>query len=104
MSLDGLFRVYLSRLKDAHDGEVYAVQWSYSSKMLATGGADRKVKIWDFNGEFASLRCTLSGSNMAITSICMDTEDEAVLAANNDMSARVWTIHDQRLRVCLYFA
>ncbi|XP_022648202.1 autophagy-related protein 16-1-like isoform X2 [Varroa destructor] len=83
---------------DAHDGEVYAVQWSYSSKMLATGGADRKVKIWDFNGEFASLRCTLSGSNMAITSICMDTEDEAVLAANNDMSARVWTIHDQRLR------
>ncbi|OQR79631.1 autophagy-related protein 16-1-like [Tropilaelaps mercedesae] len=83
---------------DAHDGEVHAVQWSSSSKMLATGGADRKVKVWNFNGLTVALRCTLSGSNMAITSICIDTDDNVVLAANNDMSARVWTISDQRLR------
>ncbi|XP_003737760.1 autophagy-related protein 16-1 [Galendromus occidentalis] len=83
---------------DAHDGEVQAVQWSSSSKVLATGGADRKVKIWDYNQFSVSLRCQLSGSNMGITSIAIDSDDHLLLAASNDMSARVWTISDQRLR------
>lgn len=32
---------------DAHDGEVNAVKWSPLDKLVATGGADRKVKLWD---------------------------------------------------------
>lgn len=32
---------------DAHDGEVNAVKWSPLEKLVATGGADRKVKLWD---------------------------------------------------------
>lgn len=32
---------------DAHDGEVNAVKWSPLDRMIATGGADRKVKLWD---------------------------------------------------------
>ncbi|KMQ89909.1 autophagy-related protein 16-1, partial [Lasius niger] len=33
--------------KSAHEGEVYAVKWSPSDRILATGGADRKVKLWN---------------------------------------------------------
>lgn len=32
---------------DAHDGEVNAVKWSPLERVVATGGADRKVKLWD---------------------------------------------------------
>lgn len=32
---------------DAHDGEVNAVRWNPVEQVVATGGADRKVKLWD---------------------------------------------------------
>lgn len=32
---------------DAHDGEVNAVRWNPMEQTVATGGADRKVKLWD---------------------------------------------------------
>ena len=32
---------------DAHDGEVNAVRWSPIERIIATGGTDRKVKLWD---------------------------------------------------------
>lgn len=34
-------------IQDAHDGEVNAVQWSPVDRLLATGGADRKVQLWN---------------------------------------------------------
>ncbi|GFR67307.1 autophagy-related protein 16-1 [Elysia marginata] len=34
---------------DAHDGEVYSVQWNSSGRFFATGGADRKIKLWDYH-------------------------------------------------------
>lgn len=41
---------------DAHDGEVNAVRWSPVERVVATGGADRKVKLWDVGkGEFVTL-------------------------------------------------
>jgi autophagy-related protein 16 len=41
---------------DAHDGEVNAVKWSSLDRIIATGGADRKVKLWDVGkGRFEDL-------------------------------------------------
>lgn len=38
---------------DCHDGEVNAVRWNPIEQIVATGGADRKVKLWDVSkGEF----------------------------------------------------
>lgn len=42
--------VWLLVLQDAHDGEVNAVQFSPGSRLLATGGMDRKVKLWEVSG------------------------------------------------------
>lgn len=83
---------------DAHEGEVNAVRFSPSGRTLCTGGGDRKVKIWEFTREQALLRGTLGGSNAAVMSLDMDTEENLVLAASNDFSSRVWTLSDQRLR------
>ncbi|XP_075538965.1 autophagy-related 16 isoform X3 [Dermacentor variabilis] len=83
---------------EAHDGEVNAVQFSPSGRILCTGGGDRKVKIWEFTRDQALLRGTLGGSNATVMSLDMDTEENLVLAASNDFSSRVWTLGDQRLR------
>lgn len=34
-------------LQEAHDGEVNAVKFSPGSRLLATGGMDRRVKLWE---------------------------------------------------------
>lgn len=36
-----------ARAQDAHDGEVNAVRFSPGSRQLATGGMDRRVKLWE---------------------------------------------------------
>lgn len=44
-------------MQDAHDGEVNAVQFSPGSRLLATGGMDRRVKLWEvFGGEIPELQ------------------------------------------------
>ncbi|KAH7961009.1 hypothetical protein HPB52_000768 [Rhipicephalus sanguineus] len=59
---------------EAHEGEVNAVQFSPSGRLLCTGGGDRKVKIWEFTRDQALLRGTLGGSNATVMSLDMDTE------------------------------
>uniref|UniRef100_A0A8C2Y1F2 Autophagy-related protein 16 domain-containing protein n=1 Tax=Capra hircus TaxID=9925 RepID=A0A8C2Y1F2_CAPHI len=61
---------------DAHDGEVNAVQFSPGSRLLATGGMDRRVKLWEVLGGKGSY----------------------LLAASNDFASRIWTVDDYRLR------
>ena len=46
----------------AHEGEVNAIRYSTQGKYLATGGADRKVKLWKEEGGKADLIGTLTGN------------------------------------------
>ncbi|XP_017771769.1 PREDICTED: autophagy-related protein 16-like [Nicrophorus vespilloides] len=84
---------------DAHDGEVNAVKWSPVDRLLATGGADRKVKLWDVSKGSAENRGILQGSNAGVMSVDFDNTGTLVLGASNDYASRVWTVCDQRLRV-----
>lgn len=55
---------------DAHDGEVNAVRWSPVDRIVATGGSDRKVKLWDVGkGKFSSIyRKTSNNSKQTLFS------------------------------------
>uniref|UniRef100_A0A671E1E7 Autophagy related 16 like 1 n=1 Tax=Rhinolophus ferrumequinum TaxID=59479 RepID=A0A671E1E7_RHIFE len=83
---------------DAHDGEVNAVQFSPGSRLLATGGMDRRVKLWEVFGDKCEFKGALSGSNAGITSIEFDSAGSYLLAASNDFASRIWTVDDYRLR------
>ncbi|XP_006637931.1 autophagy-related protein 16-1 isoform X2 [Lepisosteus oculatus] len=83
---------------DAHDGEVNAVRFSPGSRLMATGGMDRKVKLWEVISGHCELKGTLTGSNAGITSIEFDSAGSYLLAASNDFASRIWTVDDQRLR------
>ncbi|XP_076590762.1 autophagy-related protein 16-1 isoform X3 [Chaetodon auriga] len=83
---------------DAHDGEVNAVRFSPGSRLLATGGMDRRVKLWEVVAGRCEPKGALTGSNAGITSIEFDSAGSYLLAASNDFASRIWTVDDYRLR------
>jgi autophagy-related protein 16 len=83
---------------EAHDSDVCAIKWSMSGQFFASGGSDRKLKVWEVHGAKCDLKCILTGCNATITSIDIDIEDKLLLAASNDFASRIWTWNDQRLR------
>ncbi|XP_068976075.1 autophagy-related protein 16-like isoform X7 [Bombus flavifrons] len=82
----------------AHDGEVYAVKWSPAERMLATGGADRKVKLWNISKGMSESKGVLIGSNAGVMCVDFDSTGTLMLAASNDYASRVWTVNDFRLK------
>ncbi|XP_029054186.1 autophagy-related protein 16 isoform X3 [Osmia bicornis bicornis] len=85
---------------NAHDGEVYAVKWSPVERILATGGADRKVKLWNITKGTSESKGILVGSNAGVMSVDFDSTGTLILGASNDYASRVWTVSDLRLKVC----
>ncbi|KAM3615980.1 uncharacterized protein V6R79_010482 [Siganus canaliculatus] len=83
---------------EAHDGEVNAVRFSPGSRLLATGGMDRRVKLWEVVAGRCEPKGALTGSNAGITSIDFDSTGSYLLAASNDFASRIWTVDDYRLR------
>ncbi|XP_051522213.1 autophagy-related protein 16-1-like isoform X4 [Myxocyprinus asiaticus] len=83
---------------DAHDGEVNAVRFGPGSRLLATGGMDRRVKLWEVISGRCEPKGALTGSNAGITSIEFDSAGSYLLAASNDFASRIWTVDDYRLR------
>ncbi|XP_040901601.1 autophagy-related protein 16-1 isoform X3 [Toxotes jaculatrix] len=83
---------------EAHDGEVNAVRFSPGSRVLATGGMDRRVKLWEVIAGRCEPKGALTGSNAGITSIEFDSAGSYLLAASNDFASRIWTVDDYRLR------
>ncbi|KAG0726706.1 Autophagy-related protein 16-1 [Chionoecetes opilio] len=83
---------------DAHDGEVNSVCFSPQGRILATGGVDRKLKLWDISHSTVEAKGILTGSNAGVTAIDFDAEESLILGASNDFASRVWTVVDHRLR------
>nr|XP_012144112.1 PREDICTED: autophagy-related protein 16-1-like isoform X3 [Megachile rotundata] len=84
---------------NAHDGEVYAVKWSPVERILATGGADRKVKLWNITKGSSESKGILVGSNAGVMSVDFDSTGTLILGASNDYATRVWTVNDLRLKL-----
>ncbi|XP_043268999.1 autophagy-related protein 16-1 [Venturia canescens] len=83
---------------NAHDGEVTAVKWSPVDRILATGGADRKIKLWDIAKGACDGKGYLVGSNATVMSVDFDSTGTLILGASNDYASRVWSVSDLRLR------
>ncbi|XP_001603536.3 autophagy-related protein 16 isoform X2 [Nasonia vitripennis] len=83
---------------NAHEGEVNAVRWSPTDRILATGGADRRVKLWDITKGGYECKGILVGSNAGVMSVDFDSSGQHILGASNDFASRVWTVGDLRLR------
>ena len=59
---------------DCNEGEVNAVKYHRSGRYFATGGGDRKIKLWEFKDGNCQSIGSLIGSNASIGSIDIDSE------------------------------
>ncbi|XP_063288687.1 protein Atg16l2 isoform X2 [Pelobates fuscus] len=78
--------------KEIHDSEIHAVKFSPNSRVVATGGTDRVVKLWEVTGGILQEYQTLEGSRGGITSIEFDPSGLYVLAASFDGAAHLWKL------------
>ncbi|XP_018518397.1 protein Atg16l2 isoform X1 [Lates calcarifer] len=79
---------------DAHEQGINAVRFSSSSDLLATGGTDRVIKLWEVRAGSLTHRATLDGSTEGITCIEFDPTGLRILAASYDKSALLWRLDD----------
>ncbi|XP_026228027.1 autophagy-related protein 16-2 isoform X2 [Anabas testudineus] len=77
---------------EAHEQGINAVTFSPSSDLLATGGTDRVIKLWEVRAGSMTHRATLDGSTEGITCIEFDPTGSRVLAASYDKSALLWQL------------
>ncbi len=59
---------------DCHEGEINSVKFHKNGRYFATGGGDRKIKLWEYKDGKCELMNNLIGSNAAIASIDIDCE------------------------------
>ncbi|XP_016887788.1 ATG16 autophagy related 16-like 2 isoform X2 [Cynoglossus semilaevis] len=79
---------------EAHDQSINTVRFSSSSDLVATGGTDRVIKVWDIRAGSLTHTATLEGSNEGITCVEFDPTGSRVLAASYDKSALLWRLDD----------
>ncbi|OZJ05095.1 hypothetical protein BZG36_01350 [Bifiguratus adelaidae] len=80
----------------AHDGEICTLATSTDSNTFATGGSDKKVKVFETSA--GTLKHTLTGSLQAVMCVSYSNSDDFVLGACNDHSTRLWSLATGRLR------
>ncbi|XP_033001813.1 autophagy-related protein 16-2 isoform X2 [Lacerta agilis] len=86
-----------SRVRDEQEGhasEINAARFSPNSSVLATGGADKLIRLWDVAGGRMEKVKTLEGANGGITSVEFDPSGFHVLAGTYNNAAQLWKVDD----------
>ncbi|XP_035477801.1 protein Atg16l2 isoform X3 [Scophthalmus maximus] len=86
---------------EAHEQGINTVRFSSSSDLLATGGTDRVIKVWEVRAGSLTHRATLDGSTGGITCVEFDPTGSRVLAASYDESALLWRLDDSAPKLTL---
>ncbi|XP_019504946.1 PREDICTED: autophagy-related protein 16-2 isoform X1 [Hipposideros armiger] len=86
---------------DAHFSEVNAVRFGPNSSLLATGGADRLIHLWNVVGGRLEANHTLEGAGGSITSVDFDPSGSQILAATYNQAAQLWKVGEAQSKETL---
>ncbi|XP_061485117.1 protein Atg16l2 isoform X2 [Rhineura floridana] len=87
--------------QEAHISEINAIKFSPNSCLLATGGTDRLIRLWNVAGGRLENMQTLGGANGSITSVEFDPSGCYLLAATYNNAAQLWKIGDGQFKEIL---
>ncbi|KAF2070613.1 hypothetical protein CYY_008070 [Polysphondylium violaceum] len=73
-----------------HNSEIYCISFNSVGNLMATGGGDKCVKIWDSLS--GTSKANLMGASQSIMCTQFSPNDETILGTSNDNSARLWSV------------
>jgi WD40 repeat protein len=82
----------LTQAFPAHSGWATTVSFSSNGKILASGGTDSTVKVW--NAENGRLLFTLEGHLSDITNISFRPDGKILASSSEDGTVRVWNVEN----------
>ncbi|XP_057441381.1 WD repeat-containing protein 26 homolog [Lotus japonicus] len=80
------------QILEAHDDEVWLVQFSHNGKYLASASNDRTAIIWEVGINGLSLKHRLSGHQKAFSSISWSPNDQELLTCGVEEAIRRWDV------------
>lgn len=89
---DGLFEP-LKKI-DAHNTYCLKIALSPDVKLLATGSADKTVKIWNVDKDF-ELQKTLTGHTSWVWDLAFSADTNCLVTASSDRTARLWNLKEE---------
>ena len=79
---------------EGHQGPVNAAAFSPEGKLLATGGSDGTVHLWD--AATSAPRATLNASDKPVNSIAFSTDGKLLAAAGDDRIIHIFDVASRR--------
>ncbi|XP_078013020.1 protein Atg16l2 isoform X2 [Phascolarctos cinereus] len=86
-------------IQEAHCSEVNAVCFSSNSSLLATGGADRLIRLWNVIGGRLEADQMLEGAGGSVTSLEFEPSGCYLLAATYNKAAQLWKVGESQSKV-----
>lgn len=77
---------------EAHSSAIRSVNFSPDGTLLATGSADRNIRIWNLHGDKLQI---LKGHTDPIRSVCFSPDGKTLLSASLDSTVRQWQIESR---------
>ena len=71
-----------------HEGEVRAVAFSPDDRLLASGGDDRTIRVWDV--ATGRLLATMTGHSQKIFTVTFSPDGSRIVSSGNDQVIRFW--------------
>jgi hypothetical protein len=97
--LDGVNdkKVMLAQLLDTEDS-VLCIAASPDGKLLAAGGCDRTVRVWDLAGGVAKAKLLQSVENHAdwVLGVALTEDGKYLVTAGRDKTAKVWDLKEKQ--------
>jgi WD40 repeat protein len=80
---------------DSHHGFVFSVQFSPDGKILASGGADRRIRLW--NTDTGKIIYTLDGHQESVRALEFMPNGKILISAGADRTIRFWDLDGKQL-------
>lgn len=75
----------------SHKDGTRTIDFASGGKMVATGGQDGLVKVWDERGKE---KATLKGHNGAVVAVVISRDGKVIASAGDDRTVRLWALKE----------